>query len=503
MFFLSRTHTPARTDERNHTRSRARTLQVALRGLALAALILSVAAGRASAFGVSLQTGVDAYPTGGSYGEVTLTHVNNVGARFLRLGVDWREVAPAIPPPGFDPANPEDPAYHWSEVDRAIRETVAYGLTPVVEIEEPPVWGQSPPGAGWDRPDPNQLALFTQAAAERYNGSRPGLPQVRYWEIWNEPNASYFLLPQLQAGRVVSVENYRTMVNDAAAAIHGANPENIVIGGALFPNGISQAGVTAIAPLEFTRSLFCLSAGPHTRRTCKTKVNVDAWSIHPYTSGGPSTLPANPDNVWISNLQSLSSLVKSAQRLGTLVSAHPVQTWVTEFNWGSTPPAPAGVPVALEQRWVAETLYRGWSAGVSVFSWYALRDEKMDKVPEYGGLYFECTQGIECDTPKPAAAAFRFPFVAYTAAKRRILVWGRTPAGAPGTARIQWLKGSRWRTLTTLKTDGDGIFTARLRLPRAANPKSALLRAVRVHGEASPAFSLYHPPDILVTPFGL
>jgi hypothetical protein len=433
---------------------------------------------------------------------VTLAHVRATGARFVRVTVDWNEVAPVNPPPGFEPTNPEDPAYNWSEVDRAIGETIAYGLTPFVSIEKPPGWGESPPGSGEGSPNSNQMAMFAQALATRYDGSRPGLPWVRYWEVWNEPNASFFL-PQLQGGKVVSVENYRTMVNDVAAAIHGANRENIVIGGALFPNGLNRPGETAIAPLEFTRRLFCLSAGPHPRRTCNTKVNVDAWSVHPYTSGGPSTLPANPDNVWIANLQSLTKVVKAAQRLGTLVSAHPVQTWVTEFNWGSTPPAPAGVPIALEPRWVAETLYRSWSAGVSVFSWYALRDDKMDTDPEYGGLYFECPQGIECDIPKPAMAAFRFPFVAYTAPKRRVLVWGRTPAGAPGLARIQWLSRSGWRTLTTLKTDSDGIFTARLRLPRGANPKSALLRAVKVGGnEASPAFSLHRTPDILVMPFG-
>jgi Cellulase (glycosyl hydrolase family 5) len=471
--------------------------------LALAGcLVQPLGAERAYAFGVPLRTGLDASPAGGRYGEVTLAHVRAVGAQFVRLTVDWKEVAPASPPPGFNPANPDDPSYNWREVDRAVAETVAYGLTPFIDLENPPVWGESPPGIGGESPDPSQLALFAHAVAERYDGSRAGLPWVRYWEVWNEPNASYFLLPQLQEGQAVSVDNYRTMVNDVAAAVHGVNPENFVVGGALFPNGINRAGVTAIAPLEFTRRLFCLSAGAHPRQVCQTQVNVDAWSVHPYTSGGPSTRPANPDNVWISDLQSLTKLVQAAQRLGTLVSAHPAQTWVTEFSWDSNPPDPEGVPIALEQRWVAETLYRSWRAGVSVFSWYALRDEPLGISIFQSGLYFECAQGIECDTPKPAGESFRFPFVAYTAPKRRVLVWGRTPAGLPGTVRVQWLDGRRWRALGTLTTDSDGIFTASPLLPRGANPRSALLRAVRVGGGASPAFSLNRPPDILVTPFG-
>jgi hypothetical protein len=432
----------------------------------------------------------------------TLAHVRALGAQFLRLTFSWRAVAPTTPPPGFEPANPDDPAYHWDAVDRVIAATVARGLTPVIGIDEPPAWGQSPPGAGEDRPDPSQLALFAHAFAARYDGSRPGLSWIRYWEVWNEPNASYFLQPQIQENRIVSVDTYRTMLNDYAAAVHGVRSDDFVIGGALFPNGLLRPTETAIAPLEFARGLFCLSAGPRPHKTCNTQVDIDAVSVHPYTSGGPSTLPANPDNVWIANLGSLTSLVGAAQRLGTLVSAQPAQVWITEFSWASNPPLPKAVPTQLEQRWVAETLYRSWRAGISVFNWYSLRDEQLATPPEQEGLYFECPQGVYCDKPKPAAAAFRFPFVAFTSAKNRVLIWGRTPVGMPGRVQIQWLQGGRWRSLATLRTDGDGIFTARPFLPRGANPKSALLRAVQSGGSASPSFSLHRTPNILVTPFG-
>ncbi|HEV3318125.1 MAG TPA: hypothetical protein VG053_00135 [Solirubrobacteraceae bacterium] len=468
----------------------------------LAALILPVASGRAGAFGVPLQTGIDVNPNVPER-EQTLTHVRAVGAQFLRVTFSWDRIAPANPPPGFEPANPDDPAYQWGDVDRTLAAIVARGLTPLVGIDRPPIWGQSPLGAGEDSPDPSQLALFTRAFAARYDGSRPGLPWVRYWEVWNEVNASYFLQPQLQGSQIVSVDTYRTMLNDVATAVHGVRPDDVVVGGALFPNGLQRPTATAIAPLEFMRDLFCLSPGPRPHRTCNAQVDADAISVHPYTSGGPSTLPANPDDVWIDNLGSLSALVRSAQRLGALVSSQPAQVWVTEFSWASNPPRPQGVPIQLERRWVAETLYRSWQAGISVFTWYSLRDERLATPPQQEGLYFECPQGIYCDTPKPTAAAFRFPFVAYTSSRHRVLVWGRTPVGAPGTVQIQWQRGRRWRTLATLGTDGDGIFTARPALPRAANPKSALLRAVLDgSGEASPAFSLHRTPDILVTPFG-
>lgn len=457
----------------------------------------------ADANGVALQTAVAADPPASREGELMLARIRDAGSKFVRMELDWNGVAPASPPPGFQPANPNDPSYRWRKADRAIDQAVAAGLEPIVDIRSPPSWAQAPPGAGVNSPDPGQFGQFAAAAAARYDGSTPGQPRVRYWDVWNEPNSSYFLQPQTQAGRVVSVNTYRTMIEDFAAAVHGVLADNVVIGGELFPNGVNRGGLTAIAPLEFTRMLFCISAGPRPRRVCGVRVPVDVWSTHPYTSGGPSTVPANPNNVWLSNLGTLVSTVRAAQSLGTLVSAHPAQTWITEFSWDSNPPDPKGVPVGLERRWVAEALYRSWAAGIGVFTWFSLGDEPLASSPFQSGLYFECSGwGVACDTHKPSEEAFRFPFVAYGQRSHKVLVWGRTPAGVPATIQVQWLQGSRWRGLVRLSTDGDGIFTAWVSLPRRVSPTGALLRAVALGVGPSPAFSLHAPPNLLVTPFG-
>jgi hypothetical protein len=475
----------------------------------LRALALVLAAGGlggaapAHAFGVSLKTSINALlPGGQSNSELALDRVRGAGAQFVKLAIDWYTIAPAHPPSGFNPANPEDPAYRWGDLDEAIREAVARGLTPVIDFSKPPGWADSPPGAGWEYPNPEQVALFAHALAARYDGSRPGLPWVRYWEAWNEPNVSYFLQPQLRNGQPVSVSTYRTIVDDFSAAVHGARADDVVIGGELFPNGFRHSEATAIAPLEFTRRLFCLSGGAFPHRVCRTEVHVDAWSVHPYTTGGPSTLPANPNNVWIYNLGALVSLVHAAQHLGALVSAHPAQVWVSEFSWDSNPPNSHAAPLGLLQRWVPEALYRSWLAGISVFTWFTLDDDPTASPPLNSGLYFACSEGIACEKPKPILAAFRFPFVAFKLSRHRALVWGRTPGGMPERVQVQWQQGTQWHGLTTLAADGDGIFTAPIALPPAANPQNAYLRVVRAGGEASPAFSLHHPPDIIVPPFG-
>jgi hypothetical protein len=476
-------------------------------GAALAACLttltmaMSIPDRPATAFGVPLQTAVVTSPASGSFEQLALAHIHDSGAQLVKLAVNWNDIAPSNHPPGFDPSNPDSPGYDWRDLDRETSDAVAMGLSPFFTIVGAPPWGETPPGSGEEHPDPAQLAQFARAVATRYDGSHGGLPWVRYLEVWNEPNASFFLKPQLEGTRFTSVETYRTMINDFAAAVHGVRSDDMAIAGALFPNGIRRSSVIAISALEFTRRLFCMSTGAHPHRVCSDTVNADIWSVHPYTSGGPTTHPANPDNVWIYNLGALSSLVKAAQAAGGLISSQPVQTWVTEFSWDSNPPDPLGVPLRLQQRWVAEALYRAWRGGISVFTWYALRDEALPTSSQQAGLYFACPQGIACDTPKPMQSSFRFPFVAFRSGQRGALVWGRLPFGATGTVQVQWRQGATWKLLTTLRTDTDGIFTTKRRLPLGINLWSGVLRAVGA-GQVSPSFSLHHPPDIGVTPFG-
>ena len=57
-----------------------------------------------------------------------------------------------------------------------------------------------PPGTG--EPGPGAVrACSATAVARRYSGSFAGLPRVRMFEAWNEPNASFFLSPAFENGQ--------------------------------------------------------------------------------------------------------------------------------------------------------------------------------------------------------------------------------------------------------------------------------------------------------------
>jgi hypothetical protein len=482
---------------------------------ALAALLLiatTAPAAAAQPLGGPFRTAMEEYAPDSPEGALVTARMRAAGASAMKIVVSWSQIAPRHPRPGFEPASPFDSQYHWYELDRQIDLAVEAGLEPMVVLFGAPTWASSgtPSSAGGvnNAPDPGQLALFAKAAAYRYDGSNPGLPRVRYWGVWNEPNVSLFLQPQFEGSRPVSIGRYREMVNAVAASVKYVDPSNLVIAGELFPNGLARRTIQSVAPFAFLRGLFCISAGKHPRRTCRSPVHADIVSVHPYSSGGPADRPAGADNVWIGNLESMKTLIATAQRLGNLVASGPAGFWVTEFAWNTNPPSPGGVPVGLDARWISEALYRMWRSGVGVATYFGLRDSTVGGSIFHSGLYYGCASGLACDRPKPLLAAFRFPFVAYTTSRRRqVVVWGRTTLGASGTVWVQIAVGRVWKRLATLRTDANGVFYAHLQVPGSESIGRSGLRAVLDPPASAPrpsrAFSLSRPRRIEhVTPFG-
>lgn len=426
------------------------------------------------------------------------------GARLVRLVLVWSAVAPygAEQPAGFDPRNPDDPHYQWRDFDRQVKAGVEAGTTPIISIVDAPRWAQSAaprrPIDGAVQPSPEALADFATATARRYSGRFQGLPRVRYWQVWNEPNLSVFLMPQIEGRDVVSPSMYRSMVNAAAEALHAVRHDNVVIAGGLAPFGGIIRGPDSdrhqerIAPLRFMREMLCMSKGAKPKPTCSSTSEFDVWSHHPYTNGGPTHSAADPDDVSLGDLDEMRVLLDAAERAGRIKSRGGVGFWVTEFSYDSQPGDPRGLPPTLHARWVSEALYRMWSDGVSLVTWFLLRDRPFPQEMFQSGLY------TKDDKPKPALRAFRFPFVAFAQPGSKIAYWGRTPFGNRKTVLVEQKQGSRWRLVARLRTDRYGIFAGAVASPA----KRGFLRARISGSEASLPFSLTVPKDFTFCPFG-
>jgi Cellulase (glycosyl hydrolase family 5) len=467
----------------------------------LAAAVLSALLAASSAAAPArdrpLVTGiVDPVVFSGAQQQLAFRRTKAAGATTVRLALTWKEIAPRRP--SGDRANPQNPGYSWAAFDVQVQNAVAAGLTPILGIATTPDWARDERSAGlqdtnWPLID--ELASFAQAAAWRYSGLYDGLPHVGIWQVWNEPNARSHLRPQFRKGVPISPGHYRRMVNAVAGAVRFVDAKNLVVAGGLSPFGHYSADIRVVAPQRFMRQLLCLSR--KLKATCGLRTSFDAWSVHPYTSGGPTHHAQARDDVSLGDLGEMRRILDAAVGARHVFANVPVEFWVTEFAWDSKPADPAGVPVALHARWVSEALYRMWKAGVSLVTWYRLRDEPLVSTPYQCGLWFGGRADLMADRPKPSLQAFRFPFVAF-GGKSGASVWGRLPHGTPGTVAIERRGSSGWTRFATVQTDEDGIFQRRFAGPTTGPMRARLLTRT----EASIAFSLRVPKDLRVNPFG-
>jgi hypothetical protein len=431
--------------------------------------------------------------------------VKDAGARYVRVSVEWSEIAPGAKPDAWQPEDPADPHYDWQRTDEGMAHAVAAGLEPVAMIEEVPQWVErcrSSLGGNCD-PDPDALAAFATAAARRYSGSFGGLPRVAYWQGLNEPNLSIYFNPQFEGDRAVSAGLYRTLANRFYAAIKAVNPTAIVIAAGLGP--IAVPGYT-IGPMRFTRELLCMRGRERfrpTRGDCGGGLYFDVFDIHPYTTGGP-THTGGANDVQMGDLAKLRELLDAADRAGRIKGQFErTPLWIGEFSWDSNPPDPGGLPMKIETRWLAEALYRGWRAGVEAFFWFSLRDRTPQPSLPFSqtlesGLYFRGPT-LEQDQPKEVLYAFRFPFVSFPAPKG-LFFWGRTPTSSPGRVVIQIFKGGRWQGVAVARANRAGIFRGLIHRRYGRNRRGSA-RAV-YQGQVAIPFSMRPVSDFPHPPFG-
>ena len=421
--------------------------------------------------------------------------VTAAGASYVRLTVPWKLIAPAAPDTGFVASDPTSPGYNWGGLDAVMDGAEAAGLTPILDISGTPAWAyaQKPSGPNGGTPNASDLGDFATALATHYNGLTVGVPAEHVFQVWNEPNLSLDLNP-------VNPSAYRSMVNAVADAVHAVDPTNLVVAGALDPFGHPKTKKQkwySVAPLAYMRSLLCLSKGAHPHATCHNPIHFDAWSHHPYTFGGPFGHARLPDDVELGDLPEMRALLTAGTRLHQIVSAQPVQFWVTEFGWDTNPPRKHAASLSLAGRWTAESLHQMWLSGVSLVTWFLLEDFPSPS-PYQSGLYFHAAS-LQNARPKPVLTAFRFPFVAYLG-KKSVSVWGRDATSTKELVTVQLAhrSGGPWRTVARINANASGIFRAKLRLK--ANKKD-WLRATAADGH-SLAFSLTVPHAPHIGPWG-
>jgi hypothetical protein len=425
---------------------------------AFAALALSLAL--ASPAGASFRTGI----AGAEYQSADpsvrgrwLEAAEGSGASLVRLFVSWRDVASARP---SNAANPADPAYHFGSLDAAVADAVAHGIEPVLTIGGTPDFAEgagrppsAPPGS-W-MPDPQAYGEFAQALAARYSGSFAGLPRVRYFQAWNEPNLGVYLSPQYRGKRLAAPAIYRALLNAFYAGVKSVAADNVVITGGTAPYG-DPPGHDRTRPLTFLRKLLCLRGHGHLERTkCPVKAKFDVLAHNAITTAGPPTRSAvSRDDAATPDFKNVARVLRAAERHHTTGTPGHHQLWATEIWWSSDPPDRRhGVSLAKQARYIEQALYILWKQGAKAVINLQIRDP--DQFDVAAGLFFAA------GSAKPSFEAFRFPLVAERTGRRAVRIWGKAPSA--GAVEVQ-RKGHGWTTVKSLTVGLGQVFTARLRL---------------------------------------
>lgn len=149
-----------------------------------------------------------------------------LGVKWTRLNASW----PAI--------ERERGKYNWEATDQAFAAALGKGITPFVNLgganrlytqplpnTDPKyieLYGANNPAPPVMNPEAMQAWLaFAGAAVARYKS------QIKYWEVWNEPNHYHYW------GAEPNGKEYGRLLRETAAVIKNADPDAVVIGGAM------------------------------------------------------------------------------------------------------------------------------------------------------------------------------------------------------------------------------------------------------------------------------
>ncbi|MCL4506454.1 MAG: beta-galactosidase [Chloroflexi bacterium] len=230
-----------------------------------------------------------------------LSMVREMGAAWIVEFFPWAYLEPA------------KGQYQWGVADRIIQHANRQGLRVIARL------GFAP---GWARPDPHtQATIFTYldrahygdfadfaaAFAAHYRG------QIDAIVIWNEPNltSEWGMQPVDPAG-------YVEMLNAVYPPIKRANPDVVVLAGALAPTLEPPGSAQGLNDLDYLAAMY-RTIDPHNRP-------YDGWAMHSY---GRTLPPEDPPARGVINY-------RRSELLHDIMAEHGdgnLPVYITEAGW--------------------------------------------------------------------------------------------------------------------------------------------------------------------------
>ncbi len=251
--------------------------------------------------------------------ELAVKMAAEAGYHWLRQEFPWEDIE--IHGKGdFEDRRHEPARSAWEKYDQIVDLAEKNGMELIVRISNPPGWTRAQ-GEGVDNVDTfappdnvQDFADFVTAVVSRYRG------RVRTYQLWNEPN----IYPEW-GSNPISPEEYVTLLKAGAEAARAADPDVVLIAGALASTINLQPDdpppTNSLNDLLFLQRMYDAGAAPY----------FDIMAMQGYgLYSGPTDDRMHPRVINISRHKFVRDLmVKNGD-------AHkPI--WIAEMNWNAAP----------------------------------------------------------------------------------------------------------------------------------------------------------------------
>lgn len=205
----------------------------------------------------------------------------------------------------------EEGIYDWGHPDRIIKHAENQGIRLIARLGFVPDWArpQNANGNYMDDEVAKSYAEYVGAFAERYAG------RVDILIIWNEPNLNIEW-----NGEPADPKRYTDLLTRAYIAAHAANPNVIVLGGALAPTNEPPHGAGGWHDVDFLNELYKLGANQY----------FDGLAAHVYGFTSPPQAESSAKNLNFRRIERLREVMVNYGDGGKKI-------YVTEGGWNDHP----------------------------------------------------------------------------------------------------------------------------------------------------------------------
>jgi hypothetical protein len=286
-----------------------------------------------------------------------LTQAVDAGLRWIRVPLSWA---------GIEPTNTTPENYNWSGLDSSVTNAAQEGIELVLTIAHQPSWAAVyRMGPVTDTAD---LLEFVGALVERYDGDgvddAPGSPQVRYFELYNEPDNAD-VGHALHGGWGYWGHNgagYAELLQALYPVVKAANPQaNLVFG------GIALDWFEDWEP-----------PGPFDRQflddvlaACQGQACFDVMNFHYYPVFRSEWEPYGTDIIGKANYVRDKLVYYGFTDVPIICTE---TGWGSNADWGSD---------ELQSRYAVKGYVRGMATGLEIIIWYKIDDRGESALPGF------------------------------------------------------------------------------------------------------------------------